>query len=63
MSPGRPMDEIKHEIETLRAVKLEVVLDPRVADALRRAAEEREATMEAMASLAINSWLKQNKYY
>jgi ParB/RepB/Spo0J family partition protein len=63
MAPGRPVEEIKQEIETLRAVKLEVALDPRVADALRRAAEERETTMEAMASLAIHSWLKQNKYY
>ena len=63
MAPQRPMEEIKREIETLRAVKLEVVLDPRVADALRRAAEERETTMEAMASLAIHSWLRQQKYY
>lgn len=63
MAPQRPMEEIKREIETLRAVKLEVVLDPRVADGLRRAAEERATTMEAMASLAIHSWLRQNKYY
>jgi len=63
MAPQRPVEELKREIETLRAVKLEVVLDPRVADSLRRAAEERQTTMEAMASLAIHSWLKQNKYY
>jgi len=63
MAPERPVEEIKREVETLRAVKLEVILDPRIADALRRAAEERQTTMEAMASLAIHSWLKQNKYY
>ena len=63
MAPQRPIEEIKREAETLRAVKLEVVLDPRVADALRKAAEERATTMEAMASLAIHSWLRQNKYY
>jgi len=63
MAPQRPIEEIKRETETLRAVKLEVVLDPRVADGLRKAAEERATTMEAMASLAIHSWLRQNKYY
>lgn len=63
MAPQRPMEEIKREAETLRAVKLELVLDPRVADGLRKAAEERSTTMEAMASLAIHSWLRQNKYY
>lgn len=63
MAPQRPMEEIKRETETLRAVKLEVILDPRVADGLRRAAEERATTMEAMASLAIHAWLRQNKYY
>jgi len=63
MAPQRPMEEIKRETETLRAVKLEVVLDPRVADGLRKAAEDRTTTMEAMASLAIHTWLRQNKYY
>ena len=63
MAPQRPIEEIKRETETLRAVKLQVTLDPRVADGLRRAAEERATTMEAMASLAIHSWLRQNKYY
>jgi ParB/RepB/Spo0J family partition protein len=63
MAPQRPMEEIKRESETLRSVKLQVILDPRVADALRRSAEERATTMEAMASLAIHSWLRQNKYY
>ena len=61
-APQRPMEEIKRETETLRASKLEIVLDPRVADGLRRAAEERKTTMEAIASLAIHSWLRQNKY-
>jgi len=63
MAPQRPIEEIKRETETLRAVKIEVVLDPRVADGLRKAAEERATTMEAMASLAIHTWLRQNKYY
>jgi hypothetical protein len=56
------MEEIRKEAEALRAFTLELVLDPRVADGLRRAAEERKTTMEAVASLAIHSWLRQNKY-
>jgi len=62
MAPQKPMEQIKRETETLRAVRLEVVLDPRVADRLRKAAEEKRTTMEAMASLAIHSWLRQNGY-
>ena len=62
MAPQRPIEEIKRESETLRAFKLEVLLDPRVADALRKAAEERQTTMEAMAALAIHAWLRENKY-
>jgi ParB/RepB/Spo0J family partition protein len=62
MAPERPMKEIKKEAETLRTLKLEVVLDPRVAGGLRRAAEDRKTTIEAIASLAILSWLRQNKY-
>ena len=62
MAPQKPMEEIKREAETLRSLKLEVVLDPRVADGLRRAAEERKTTMAAIASLAIYAWLSQNKY-
>jgi ParB/RepB/Spo0J family partition protein len=62
MAPQRPMEEIRRESETLRAVKLELLLDPRVADSLRRAAEERQTTMEGMAVLAIHAWLRQNKY-
>jgi len=56
------MKEIKKEAETLRALKLEVVLDPRAAGGLRRAAEDRKTTVEAIASLAILSWLRQNRY-
>lgn len=62
MAPQRPVEEIKREISYLHAVKLEVLLDPRVADGLRRAAEERNTTMEAVASLAIHSWLRQQGY-
>jgi ParB/RepB/Spo0J family partition protein len=62
MAPQKPMEQIKRETEMLRAVRLEVVLDPRVADRLRKAAEEKKTTMEAMASLAIHSWLRQNGY-
>jgi ParB/RepB/Spo0J family partition protein len=62
MAPQRPMEDIKKEVSYLHAVKLEILLDPRVADALRRAAEERNTTMEAVASLAIHSWLRQQKY-
>lgn len=62
MAPQRPVEDIRREISYLRAVKLEILLDPRVADGLRRAAEERNTTMEAVASLAIHSWLRQQKY-
>ena len=56
------VEDIKKEVSYLHAVKLEILLDPRVADGLRRAAEERNTTMEAMASLAIHSWLRQQRY-
>lgn len=62
MAPQRPVEDIRKEVSTLRAVKLEILLDPRVADGLRRAAEERNTTMEAVASLAIHSWLRQQQY-
>ena len=62
MAPQRPVEDIKKEVSYLHAVKLEILLDPRVADGLRRAAEERNTTMEAVASLAIHSWLRQQRY-
>jgi ParB/RepB/Spo0J family partition protein len=62
MAPQRPLEDIKREVAYLHAVKLEVLLDPRVADGLRRAAEERNTTMEAVATLAIHSWLRQQRY-
>ena len=62
MAPQRPVEDIRKEVSSLRAVRLELLLDPRVADGLRRAAEERNTTMEAVASLAIHSWLRQQQY-
>jgi ParB/RepB/Spo0J family partition protein len=62
MAPQRPVEDIKKEVSYLHAVKLDILLDPRVADGLRRAAEERNTTMEAVASLAIHSWLRQQRY-
>lgn len=62
MAPQRPVEDIRKEVAYLHAVKLEVLLDPRVADGLRRAAEERNTTMEAVATLAIHSWLRQQRY-
>jgi ParB/RepB/Spo0J family partition protein len=62
MAPQRPVEDIKKEVSYLHAVKLEILLDPRVADGLRRAAEERNTTMEAVASLAIHSWLRTQRY-
>jgi ParB/RepB/Spo0J family partition protein len=62
MAPERPVEDIKREVSYLHAVKLEILLDPRVADGLRRAAEERNTTMEAVATLAIHSWLRQQRY-
>lgn len=63
MAPQRPMEEIRRDVQNLRAVKLEILLDPRVAESLRAAAEDRKTTMEAVASLAIHSWLRQQGYY
>ncbi len=62
MAPQRPVEDIKKEVSYLHAVKLDILLDPRVADGLRRAAEERNTTMEAVATLAIHSWLRQQRY-
>lgn len=62
MAPQRPVEDIKKEVSYLRAVKLELLIDPRIADGLRRAAEERNTTMEAVATLAIHSWLRQQRY-
>ena len=62
MAPQRPVEDIRKEVAYLHAVKLEVLLDPRVADGLRRAAEERNTTMEAVATLALHSWLRQQRY-
>jgi ParB/RepB/Spo0J family partition protein len=62
MAPQRPVEDIRKEATYLHAVKLEILLDPRVADGLRRAAEERNTTMEAVATLAIHSWLRQQRY-
>ncbi len=62
MAPQRPVEDIRKEVSYLHAVKLEILLDPRVADGLRRAAEERSTTMEAVATLAIHSWLRQQRY-
>jgi ParB/RepB/Spo0J family partition protein len=62
MAPQRPVEDIKKEVAYLHAVRIELLIDPRVADALRRAAEERNSTMEAVATLAIHSWLRQQRY-
>jgi hypothetical protein len=56
------VEDIRNEVSTMHAVKMDILLDPRVADGLRRAAEERSTTMEAVASLAIHSWLRQHQY-
>jgi ParB/RepB/Spo0J family partition protein len=63
MAPQKSMEEIRKDVQYLRAVKLEILLDPRVAEALRTAAEDRRTTMEAVASLAIHSWLRQQSYF
>ena len=62
MAPQRSVEKIVKEAINLHTVKLEVVLDPRVADSLRRAAEDRGTTMEAIAALALHSWLRQQGY-
>ena len=62
MAPERPVEKIVKEAVSLHTVRLEIVLDPRVADALRKAAEDRGTTMEAIAALALHSWLRQQGY-
>jgi ParB/RepB/Spo0J family partition protein len=61
-APQRSMDEIKKETEAIRTSKIEVALDTQVAAGLRKVAEEREMTVEAVAALAIRAWLRLNKY-
>jgi len=61
-APERPIEQIRREAEALRTTRIEVLLDPRVAESLRRAAAERGTTVEALAALAIHAWLRQNKY-
>jgi len=62
MAPQRPVEDIRSEVSTMHAVKMDILLDPRVAAGLRKAAEERNTTTEAVASLAIHSWLRQHQY-
>ncbi|HME19562.1 MAG TPA: ParB/RepB/Spo0J family partition protein [Nitrososphaerales archaeon] len=62
MAPERSVEKIVKEAASMHTVKLEIVLDPRVAEALRKAAEDRGATMEAIAGLALHSWLRQQGY-
>jgi ParB family transcriptional regulator, chromosome partitioning protein len=62
MAPERSVDKIVKEAASMHTVRLEIVLDPRVAEALRKAAEDRGATMEAIAALALHSWLRQQGY-
>lgn len=63
IAPEKPIEEIRREVTSVHAVKLEIMLDPRVGEALIRAAEDRKTTMEAVASLAIHSWLRQQRYF
>lgn len=63
VAPEKPMEEIRREVASLHAVKLEVLLDPRVAEALMKAAEDRKTTMEAIATLAVHTWLRQQRYF
>lgn len=63
IAPQKPIEEIRREVASVHAIKLEILLDPRVGEALIRAAEDRKTTMEAVASLAIHSWLRQERYF
>src|SRR5207245_7678262 len=63
MAPQKSMEEIRKDVQYLRAVKLEILLDPNVAEAMRTAAEARRTTMDAVASLAIHSCLRQQSYF
>jgi ParB family chromosome partitioning protein len=62
MSPERPMDSIKQEAMSSHVSTLTISLEPPVADALRKAATDKGMTMEKLAAMAIELWLKSWKY-
>jgi hypothetical protein len=56
------MDVIKQEAISSHVSTLTVSLEPRVAEALKRASQERGISMETVAAMAIEVWLKGWKY-
>lgn len=62
MRPERPIEKIKEEAVYSHVSNVVVSLDPRVADALRKAAQDRGTTMESLAAMAVEVWLKGWKY-
>jgi len=62
MRPERPIEKIKEEAVYSHVTNVTISLDPRVADALRKAAQDRGTTMENLAAMAVEVWLKGWKY-
>jgi ParB/RepB/Spo0J family partition protein len=62
LSPEKPMDVIKQEAMSSHVSAVTVSLEPRVAEALKRASQERGISMETVAAMAIEVWLKGWKY-
>jgi preprotein translocase subunit Sec63 len=62
VSRDASVEDIKREAMYTHAASLAISLDPRTADALRKAALDRSTTMESLASMAIEVWLKGWKY-
>lgn len=62
LSPEKPMELIKQEAITSHVSTVTVSLEPRVAEALKKASQERGISMETVAAMAIEVWLKGWKY-
>jgi ParB/RepB/Spo0J family partition protein len=62
MNPVRPIEKVKEEAFIAHVSSLTVSLEPRVADALRKAAVDKGTTMESLGAMAIEVWLKGWKY-
>lgn len=62
MNPRRAIQKIKEEALYSHPIKLEISLEPKVANRLANAAEERRMTMERLVPIIIEEWLNKVEY-
>lgn len=62
MNPEKQIEKIKEEAIYSHPIVLEASFEPRVAEALRKAAQDRGMTMERLIPIAVEEWLKQGGY-